>query len=64
MIACKDCTHRHHGCHDTCPVHQAELAEDHAKKEYVSRTKKIYRSVDEAHYSSVRKAERKCGRRK
>ena len=64
MIACKDCTHRHHGCHDTCPVHQAELAEDHAKKEYVSRAKKIYRSVDEAHYNSVRKAERKHGRRK
>ena len=35
-----------------------------ARKEYVSRAKKIYRSVDETHYSAVRKAERKHGRRK
>lgn len=64
MIACKNCTHRRPGCHDTCPVHKAELAEDHARKEYVSHEKEIYRSVDEAHYNSVRKVERKRGRRK
>lgn len=64
MIACKSCTRRRPGCHDTCPVHQAELVEDHARKEYVSRAKNIYRSVDEAHYSAVKKAERKHGRRK
>ncbi len=35
MLSCKNCTKRHRGCHDTCEIHLAELAEYKAKKDFI-----------------------------
>lgn len=63
MILCKNCDQRHPGCHDTCPIHKAELAEDHAKKAYLAKYKTMYGSIDNERGRKVRKALRKHGKR-
>lgn len=59
MKVCKNCEKRHPGCHDICAAYLADVAEEHAKTEYLRKKRLAYRSVDEANAERVKRAIRK-----
>lgn len=59
MKVCKNCEKRSLGCHNYCAEYLVDVAEEHAKTEYLRKKSQAYKSVDEAHAERVKRAIRK-----